>query len=359
MRLDRMLVRGTVLLVSLAALTTNGLAQSATCRSLQNQLDALNRPGRGRATAYAEAAQRQIDEMQRMAAYMRQIGCGGSRFLVFGLARPSQCGELTARYARMEANLAGLQGQAEQLGLGPDTAARRDQLREAIRQYCSVDPSRLAPIDRQPLEPDMETPEQVDTLPDDQGGGMGSGKPVCVRLCDGYFFPLTSLGKRGRDGAQEMCQAQCPGSETEAFTLGPDDDIKQAVGQGGKSYMELDNALRYQKATVPGCSCRKSDESWGQALKGAEDMLGGSDAPISADEAARMSRPAAPTAPKKAPAATPPKGPPAPVAAAPPTADPSTAKPASPGAPPPPGGVGPDGQRKIRIITPAGPAPNP
>jgi hypothetical protein len=63
--------------------------------------------------------------------------------------------------------------------------------------------------------------------------------------------------------------------------------------------MELENALRYQKATVPGCSCRKADQSWGQALKPAEDMLGGSDTVIDAEKAARMSRPPSPADTKK------------------------------------------------------------
>ena len=337
----------------------SALAQSATCRALQNQLEALTHAGGGRATAYANAAQRQIDEMQRTAAYARQIGCGNTRFLIFGHAPPPQCGELTARLGRMQANLASLQGQAEQLGGGPGVTARRYQLETAIRQYCGVDPRQGGLFD-QPADPE---PDMLDTPDgsalDGQGQGIGSGKPVCVRLCDGYFFPLASLGKRGRDGAPEMCQAQCPGAETEAFSMGSSDDIAQAVGQGGKSYMELTNALRYQKATVPGCSCRRADESWGQALKGAEDMLGGSDAIVSADQAAQMSRPSATPVSKKAVGATGAgKGQPPLVIAGPrPEArDPGN----TPAKPSDPDGVlrqsvGPDGSPKVRIITPGPP----
>jgi hypothetical protein len=133
--------------------------------------------------------------------------------------------------------------------------------------------------------------------------------------------------------------------------------------------MELDNALRYQKATVPGCSCRKSDQSWGQALKGAEDMLDGPDTPLSADEAARLSRPATPDPKKPAGAASAAKGQPAPAPTAPAPAAPAPgapsptapapiagADPTKPAVGPPPQGVAPDGQRKVRIIAPA-PAP--
>ena len=347
---DRMLARCGALVVCLIALETGALAQSATCRSMQNELSALMQRGGTRAATYAAAAQRQVDEIQRISAYMRQIGCGAPRLFIFGPAQPAQCAELAARLSRMQANFASLQGHAEELGMGPGGAARRDQLKQAIRDYCGNDrrqalPPWEQPIDQPPIESD---PGMADMPPDTPLGddqGTGSGKPICVRLCDGYFFPLASVGRRGPDGTQEMCQAQCPGSETEAFTLGPEGDIAQAVGQGGKAYMELDNALRYQKATVPGCSCRKSDQSWGEALKGAEDMLGGPDTPISAEEAARLSRPAAPTDPKKPRGAAGPKGQPAPLASG------GTAlAPTSPDASKP--GPAPDPQRKVRIIVP-------
>jgi hypothetical protein len=341
------------------------LAQSSTCQALQNQLAALGRSGGGRAASYANAAQRQVDEMQRTAAYARQIGCGNSRFLVFGSDPPPQCGELTARLARMQANLATLQGQADQLGGGQSALARRYQIEAAIRQYCGD--QRQAGLGNQPFDQDEDRlvgplPGEVTTddpsLGQDPGSSQGLGKPVCVRLCDGYFVPLTSLGKGGRDAAPAMCQAQCPGAETEAFSLGSSDDIAQAVGPGGKAYMDLDNALRYQKATVTGCSCRKADQSWGQALKGAEDMLGtsGSDAPVSADKAAQMSRPAAPQPAKKG--ATP-VGTAQPAAVVPaPAASPAAGQPANGMAAGLRQAVGPDGTRNVRIIAPA-PVPTP
>ncbi|MFI5010962.1 MAG: DUF2865 domain-containing protein [Hyphomicrobiales bacterium] len=352
MRPDRLLRRCALVLVMSMGPEPRAFAQSATCQALQNQLAALTQAGGGRAGAYANAAQRQIDEMQRTAAYARQIGCGNSRFLIFGSDPPPVCAELTARLGRMQANLTKLQGQADQLAGGSGLVDRRYRLRAAISQYCGVDP-RQADLLEQPTSP-IDQPQPGDgSASGEQGQGADFGKPVCVRLCDGYFFPLASLGKRGRDGLAEMCQAQCPGAETEPFSMGAGDDIAQAVGEGGKSYMELTNALRYQKATVPGCSCRRADESWGQALKGAEGMLGGSDPAISADKAAEMSRPPASPAPKKATSAG--KGQPPAVIAAP---QPDAGAPANgPAKPVEPDGslrqtVGPDGSRSVRIIAP-------
>jgi len=345
-----------------ACAQTSTVAQTSTCQSLQNQLAALGRSGGGRAASYASAAQRQIDEIQRTAAYARQIGCGNSRFLVFGSDPPAACGELMARISRMQANLASLQQKADELGGGESALAHRARLEAAIRQYCD-DPRR--PGGFEPLDPDHDPLQSGDIMEEDQAEapdqGLAPGKPVCVRLCDGYFFPLASLGKGGPDAAAGMCQAQCPGAETQAFSMGASDDIAQAVGPGGKRYIELDNALRYQRATVSGCSCRRANESWGQALKGAEDMLGtgDTDVPVSADKAAELSRvpqPGKAPAPGKSPQAgkTPDKKA-ASVAGQPPAPGSAPATGGAPAAGPASGQrqtVGPDGTRNVRIIAP-------
>ncbi|MBV9114266.1 MAG: DUF2865 domain-containing protein [Hyphomicrobiales bacterium] len=294
-------VSGLALLIATCLCASSfALAQAPTCSSLQAQWAALNRKDAGRAGAIANAAQRQNAELQRSAAYARQIGCDNRRFLIFGSDPPPQCGPLLARMARMQQDLANLQSQADRLGGGAALDEQRYQLQLAMRQYCGGE-ARPSGILGQPGEANLiDVPQAIDGLGGTEpvpGGGLG--KPVCVRLCDGYFFPLASVGSRGGVDAAQMCQAQCPGADTEAFSMGAGDDIEHAVGEGGKAYMELENALRYQKATVPGCSCRKSDQSWGQALKPAEDMLGGSDTMIDADKAAQMSRPANPSDAKK------------------------------------------------------------
>ena len=79
-----MLARCALLLSALAASGSSAFAQSATCRALQSQLAGLSAGGGGRAAVYANAAQRQIDEIQRISSYMRQLGCGSPGFFVFG-----------------------------------------------------------------------------------------------------------------------------------------------------------------------------------------------------------------------------------------------------------------------------------
>jgi Protein of unknown function (DUF2865) len=293
---------GALLIAALASFPAGALAQSTTCQALRAQLASLGHGGNARAAAFANAAQKQVDEMQRTAAYARRIGCDSSRFFIFGSDPPPQCGDLMNRLGRMQANLANLRSQADMLADGPSAAAQRYQLQNAIRQYCDV-PNQPEDADASAdLDPGKAGAQGDAASAGSQDQALPPGKPVCVRTCDGYFFPLAGLGQRGQNAATQLCQAQCPGAETELFSMSEGDDITKAVGPGGKSYTELPNALRYQKATVQGCSCRRSsDESWGQALKGAEDVLGpnGQDETISADKAAQMSRPAVASPGKK------------------------------------------------------------
>jgi hypothetical protein len=47
--------------------------------------------------------------------------------------------------------------------------------------------------------------------------------------------------------------------------------MDQAVSNAGQLYTALPNAYRYRKEVTAGCSCRKPGQSWGDALKNADD----------------------------------------------------------------------------------------
>jgi hypothetical protein len=47
--------------------------------------------------------------------------------------------------------------------------------------------------------------------------------------------------------------------------------MDQAVSNAGQLYTALPNAYRYRKEVTAGCSCRKAGQSWGEALKNADD----------------------------------------------------------------------------------------
>ena len=123
----------------------------------------------------------------------------------------------------------------------------------------------------------------------------GGSKAVCVRTCDGGFFPVSYSARRGgSDDLEELCHALCPNAETQLFTYSPTGDIEQAVSADGMPYKSLPNALKYRTKYDPTCTCKAANKSWVQTLADAEQLLGRSsknDIIVTEQKAAELSRP--------------------------------------------------------------------
>ena len=295
-------------LLRLAAILTSllasgaALAQSAACQHYRSQLAALERGGRS--SQYAAMAERQRGELARMQGYYQSLGCERSQFSFFGLAPNPQCGAAAQQVRAMEANYARL---ASQSGGGGDFDDRRRQLRAAIEQNCQPrrEAALGAPSRGGVFERLFNTPERRRNDDDDDRKrrvrddddeprryGGGAGRPVCVRACDGYFFPLSNV-PGGRQGGDDLCQALCPGAEAALYYLPSDSDLDRAVSAKGKPYAHLPAAYRFQKSHDPSCSCRKQGQTWAEALRKAEAMLDrkSGDIIVTSQKAEELSRP--------------------------------------------------------------------
>ena len=84
--------------------------------------------------------------------------------------------------------------------------------------------------------------------------GGGGGRAVCVRLCDGFFFPSVTSS-----GGDEACASQCPDAPT-AFYREPvgSDRIEDAVSLSGAPYSALPVADRSQTSFDETCTCHRS-----------------------------------------------------------------------------------------------------
>jgi len=278
------------LLTCLAAvLATAGpaLAQAA-CERYKAELASLNRSGAAARDAVA-AAQRQQAEISRLVGYYRSLGCEQGSFFFQPAA---ECGAIAQRIRSLQGAYAAVAGQAF------DPAAsenRRRQLRAAIAKACEPEggerEAKPSPEPKPALEP-KPTPERVRTPQESQTAeATGGDRIVCVRACDGYFFPLETRPK-GSATEASMCQALCPNTEVHVFRAPRDGSIENAVSEKGKPYMQLANALKYQKSYDPSCSYKKEGETWAQALQKAERMLASnkSDIVVTQEVAERMSR---------------------------------------------------------------------
>jgi hypothetical protein len=83
---------------------------------------------------------------------------------------------------------------------------------------------------------------------------VGGGRAVCVRLCDGFFFPSVTSS-----GGDEACASQCPDAPT-AFYREPagSDRIEDAVSLQGAPYSALPVADRSQTSFDQTCTCHRS-----------------------------------------------------------------------------------------------------
>lgn len=83
-------------------------------------------------------------------------------------------------------------------------------------------------------------------------GRPSAGGAVCVRLCDGFFFPAADPA-----GGDASCQAQCPDASVSLYWR-PADDINDAVSLSGAKYTDLPIADRYQTTFDNTCACRRN-----------------------------------------------------------------------------------------------------
>jgi hypothetical protein len=128
-----------------------------------------------------------------------------------------------------------------------------------------------------------------------RSAALGSSPFVCVRSCDGGFFPVPYVGDR--DSLAKVCRALCPNAETQLYFMPFDGTIEDSVSISGLPYASLPKAGKFEQALDQNCSCRRKDQSWAEALAGAEAKAQRhpGDVLVTPEIAEQMSRPAAET----------------------------------------------------------------
>lgn len=275
------------------------LAQTINCGGLQAQ---IARAGQSNDNAgrYLAAANRQRGELVRTQAYAQSIGCDRRQFLFFGSPPPAQCGPLEQRIATMQGNLANLQAQVQMASGG------RAQLIAQYNAYCRNQVAVQQPRSffeqlfgggpQYEQMPGNALPD--DDMPGDEQRPRGGGSTaICVRTCDGGFFPVSySAGSRDLNSFADLCKALCPNAETEVYRFTNGGNIEDAVNDVGASYTSLANASKFKKTYDPTCSCKPPGKSWAEALDGAEKLLGSrrNDLIVTPEKSEELSRPRAP-----------------------------------------------------------------
>lgn len=284
-------------------------AASRLCRQLEAELVG---GGGGGNTAqfkkYDRAVDAQREQLSLARSRARRAGCGFTL-----LTRGSElCAPLNGQIERMQSNLAALERKRDQLGGGAKPKRSRATVLAALdangcRGETIAQNGRRKPKTTEEDGGDFfsrlfgggvrrsETPEareaaeaaerrrlvllqarergtNVTRILNPNGettvfGPPGEFSTMCVRTCDGYFFPISpnsSSGDFERD--QKNCETTCPGTQVQLYYRPAGDEATETMMSvaGGEAYSSLPTAYLYRDVTKPrpaACGCAATAEN--------------------------------------------------------------------------------------------------
>jgi uncharacterized protein DUF2865 len=309
-------------------------AANPMCQRLEGQLAMIDRGGADPAKAdqirrYEDAQTKQQAELDRVSMQAKRMGCDSSGFFSLFNGQSAQCGPVNNQIQQMRANLDQITNSLQQLrgGGSSDREMQRRSVLTALAQNSCGPQYAAAARAAQPggffdniFGGNTNNTPVPGSLPPESGAPSGTYRTVCVRSCDGFYFPISFATVPSRFGDDERtCKSLCPASEANLFTYrNPGEDINQAVSVSGQSYSSSANAFRYRQEFNPSCSCKAAGQTWSDALKNLDDKVSAEqqgDIIVTEDRAKKMSQPLAgaksaqkkgtTTATAPAPAATP------------------------------------------------------
>jgi hypothetical protein len=316
------------------------------CPRLEAQLASIDRGVGGdpvqedQIRRYQDAATKQQNELERVTSQAKRMGCDSSGFFSLFSGQSAQCGPVNTQIQQMRANLDQITGNLERLrsgGGGDRDNQRRSVLTALAQNNCGPQYANAAPGPGNFLNNlfgnNNNNNPGVPSGGGDVGPQSGTFRTVCVRSCDGFYFPISFATVPGRFSDDEKtCKALCPAAEASLYSYrNPGEDMSQAVSINGQPYSALPNAFHYRQEFNPSCSCKAAGQTWSDALKSIDDKAAAEqqgDIIVTEESAKKMSRvpltkPASAAARKgAAPAATTSSAPAAPAPdASPPAAD--------------------------------------
>ncbi|MCV0427453.1 MAG: DUF2865 domain-containing protein [Roseibium sp.] len=269
--------------------------EAASCSSLKSELRRLEAGSGKQSPAAQKWTSARKQQQNAISAAERD-----ARFFNCSSVPSAKCQGLNSKIKRMKANLAAIERQLAKSGGGSNRNSKRiRQVRGALeKQNCNAAAStRQAKAENrndnqeprgflQRLFTPKTSVEQVSATTGDREISTvrsssrrstsrlripsgGTFRTLCVRTCDGYFFPVSySTGKSQFVNDEARCTEICPAAETELYVhRNPGGDQSKMLSLAGELYSEQPFAYRYKSEYVEGCSCRltkqnKTQSSW-------------------------------------------------------------------------------------------------
>jgi hypothetical protein len=297
-----------------------GAQANPICIRLEGQLAAVDRGASGGDPAkeeqirrYQDAATKQQGELDRVTLQAKRMGCDSSGFFSLFNGQSAQCGPVNNQIQQMRGNLDQITTSLERLRSGGIGGADRENQRRSVLtalaqnncgpQYANAARGPGSFIDN--LFGNNNSPGAPGV---DMGPQSGTFRTVCVRTCDGAYFPVSFATYQARfQDDEKTCKALCPATEATLFAYrNPGEDINQAVSINGQPYAALPNAFKYRTEFNPSCACKAAGQTWSDALKSVDDKAlveQQGDIIVTEESAKKMQQRAQPQPPKGVPAA--------------------------------------------------------
>jgi hypothetical protein len=256
-------------------------ALSPICTRLQGQLVAFDQGASNSARAdqiktAQDAIAKQQADLDRAVAQAHKNGCAGEGFFALFSALSPQCGPITSQIQGMRGNLDHMMSDLQQLQSGNDdqNVQRRALIGQLAQNNCGAQYTAAANSQGGP-QGFFDALFGGGTVLNANGDGAPSGTyhTVCVRTCDGYYFPISYSTEPTRFADDEnTCHRLCPAADVALYSFrNPGEDMSAAVSTTGQLYTALPTAFHYRTQLTAGCSCRRPGQSWADALKNADD----------------------------------------------------------------------------------------
>jgi hypothetical protein len=299
-----------------------GAAANPMCPRLEAQLATIDRGGGSGDPAkdeqirrYQDSAARQQAELDRVTLQAKRMGCESSGFFSLFSGQNAQCGPVNNQIQQMRANLDQITSNLERLRTGLGGGERENQRRSVLmalaQNNCGQQYANALQQQQQQGGPGnflnnlFGGNNNYSPVPPDAGAPSGTYRTVCVRACDGGYFPISfaTVPQRFADD-EKTCKALCPATEANRYAYrNPGEDMNQAVSVSGQAYTSSPNAFRFRQEFNPTCSCKAAGQTWSDALKSVDDKAAAEqqgDIIVTEEGSKKMSRPQAKSTPAPA-----------------------------------------------------------
>ena len=286
-----------------------GAPVNPVCPRLEAQLATIDRGGSGdpakddQIRRYQDAAAKQQGELDRATAQAKRMGCESSGFFSLFSGQSAQCGPVNNQIQQMRGNLDQITASLDRLRGGPGNInPERDNQRRSVllalaQNNCGPQYANAARAGSGNFLDNLfgNNNPGAPSAPLDNGAQSGTYRTVCVRTCDGFYFPISfaTVPSRFPDD-EKTCKSLCPAADATLFSYrNPGEDMNSAVSINGQPYPSSPNAFRYRTEFNPSCSCKAAGQTWSEALKNIDDKASAEqgDIIVTEERAKRMSQP--------------------------------------------------------------------